>query len=423
MANSQYLITLQSEGANSGPYYVVTYSTGSTYVPVISGSPAYLPNVGSTAFVIIPSASYTTLRFNLNNGIGGDCELCNNDVVYTVAAPGTASVTFEYTAYGLPTGSIMRVLGEGYLHTSASTNYRIAPTSSTAPAFYVTGGGITTNTFTTSTAVITGSVYYSQSYFERSYCRPVSGSQITGSSFSAYVYQNGNLILSQSSGIVSSIIVACATGSSGGRTDYFPITISPRDNIRIVFNDYFTGTAPTPSPTPTPTPSPTPTPTPSPTPPPECVTSVTFDVDEAGDVSYIDCCGTTVTSFYGIGPQVINECMQINTVSGTGALISFITYSSSSCSCVPPPTPSPTPTTYYYYSVKKYDCDGCTYVSPDLVARSSIARSTTNGFYYNPSGDGFVYQIQTEITPAPMSYDIDISSAPSNADCGLACSI
>ena len=88
----------------------------------------------------------------------------------------------------------------------------------------------------------------------------------------------------------------------------------------------------------------------------------------------------------------------------------------------PPTTPSPT-SAFYYYSIKKYDCDGCSYVSPDLVARSSTSKSTIDGVYYNPSGDGFVYQIQTEITPAPMSFDIDLDGAPSNASCNLACII
>jgi hypothetical protein len=93
MSNIQYRITLTSEGVSSGPYYVVTYSTGSgTYFPVVAGSPAYLPNIGSTALITIPSGSYTTLLLKLNNGIGG-CELCNNDVVYTIVAPPTPTPT------------------------------------------------------------------------------------------------------------------------------------------------------------------------------------------------------------------------------------------------------------------------------------------------------------------------------------------
>ncbi len=125
---------------------------------------------------------------------------------------------------------------------------------------------------------------------------------------------------------------------------------------------------PTPSPTPTPTPSPTATPTPSPTP------------------------GPTPTP----------------TPSPTTT-----------------PTPSPTAITYYYYAVKQNQCNlpsSCTFVA-DLVARSTTAKSTIDGVYYNPSGDGYVYQIQNEITPAPMSYDVDISSAPSDANCITACSI
>jgi hypothetical protein len=127
-----------------------------------------------------------------------------------------------------------------------------------------------------------------------------------------------------------------------------------------------TSTPPPPPPTETPTPTPTatdipPTATPTPTPtstevPPACVTQVTFEVDQAGTVGYINCCGTPVNNFYGIGPQVINDCVSYGTVSGTGALISFITYGNTSCECIPPtatptptatevpPTPTPTPT-------------------------------------------------------------------------------
>lgn len=83
MSILNYQLTLQSKGVNSGPYYNVTYTTSSVYNPVTVGSPAYLPNVGSTATVGIPSDPFLYLAFNLNNG-GGDCGLCDNDVVYTV---------------------------------------------------------------------------------------------------------------------------------------------------------------------------------------------------------------------------------------------------------------------------------------------------------------------------------------------------
>jgi hypothetical protein len=107
-----------------------------------------------------------------------------------------------------------------------------------------------------------------------------------------------------------------------------------------------TGPTFTPTPTPTVTSTPTSTPTVTPTPtatpiPPDCVTQVTFDVDSGGTVGYINCCGTPVSGFYGIGPQVINDCVDVGTVTGIGATISSITYGNTSCSCV---TPTPTPT-------------------------------------------------------------------------------
>jgi hypothetical protein len=115
-----------------------------------------------------------------------------------------------------------------------------------------------------------------------------------------------------------------------------------------------TSSTPTPTPTPsntalTPTPTssltPTPTssltPTPTTTAPPSCVISVGFDVDSAGEVRYIDCCGITKYVTFGVGPQVINDCLQYGSLFATSATISFINYSVTSCNC---PTPTPTPT-------------------------------------------------------------------------------
>jgi hypothetical protein len=90
----------------------------------------------------------------------------------------------------------------------------------------------------------------------------------------------------------------------------------------------------------------------------------------------------------------------------------------------PTPTLTPTPTTtstYYYYSIKKYDCNNnCTYVSPDLVGRSVNVLSTVDGMYRKIGS--FVYQVQTEIIPSPMSFDIDLDTATStNLNCATAC--
>ena len=119
MANLQYQLTLQSEALNSGPYYNVTYTTASTFYPVLTGTPAYLPNVSSSVIVGIPSASFSYLAFNLNNGIGG-CELCDNDVLFVITGstptsscctPTLNSVTtsgsFVNVAFTLLTGSCL----------------------------------------------------------------------------------------------------------------------------------------------------------------------------------------------------------------------------------------------------------------------------------------------------------------------------
>jgi hypothetical protein len=93
-----------------------------------------------------------------------------------------------------------------------------------------------------------------------------------------------------------------------------------------------------------------------------------------------------------------------------------------------PVTPTPTqtqtgtlPVEYYYYSIKKYDCNNsCAYVSPDLVGRSSTPLSTFDGMYRKIGS--FVYQVQTEITPPPITYDIDLDTATNtDLNCATAC--
>jgi len=70
---------------------------------------------------------------------------------------------------------------------------------------------------------------------------------------------------------------------------------------------------------------------------------------------------------------------------------------------------------------RKYDCSGgCAYIS-DVVARSSTPLSTTSGDYYKLAS--FTYQIQTEITPAPPSFDVSLDGTPFNNNCIAACSL
>jgi hypothetical protein len=136
MANIQYQLTLQSEGVSSGPYYVVTYSTGSaTYFPVINGSPAYLPDVGSTALVVITSGSYANLSFKLTNGTGG-CELCNNDVIFVVTGS-TPPPTPTPTASPTPTPTATPTASPTPTPTASPTPTPTAsPTPSPTPSFY-----------------------------------------------------------------------------------------------------------------------------------------------------------------------------------------------------------------------------------------------------------------------------------------------
>lgn len=86
---------------------------------------------------------------------------------------------------------------------------------------------------------------------------------------------------------------------------------------------------------------------------PNCVTSVTFDVVSAGQVSYVSCCGVGKSVNYGAtGPEVINDCMQYGTLTASGATIEFISYSSTACSCTTTTTSSTTTQapTYFYYT-------------------------------------------------------------------------
>jgi len=99
-----FTLTLTQEGVAPGPYYTVTYRTASLYMPVLAGSPAYLPNVGSQAVVTVPSASF--IQFKLASGTGGECEICNTAFTYVATgsnaytiASCTGSITYNVTLF------------------------------------------------------------------------------------------------------------------------------------------------------------------------------------------------------------------------------------------------------------------------------------------------------------------------------------
>jgi hypothetical protein len=186
MPNLSYKLILQSEGANSGPYYNVTYTTASVFYPVLAGTPAYLPNVGDSVVVAIPSASFSYLAFNLNNGIGG-CELCDNNVVFVItgSAPtsscctptldsATLSGSFVTIAYTRLTGSLCLDCSSVTLQTSSNgINFSSTTTAScTASQFVINAptascDGYTTyyRVFQTCTGSVTSSFSNTGSFF------------------------------------------------------------------------------------------------------------------------------------------------------------------------------------------------------------------------------------------------------------------
>jgi hypothetical protein len=157
------------------------------------------------------------------------------------------------------------------------------------------------------------------------------------------------------------------------------------------------------TPTPTATGTPTPTPTATPTPTLSCVTSVSFEVETAGEVRYVGCCGNTEYVNVGIGPQVISDCVQINSLFSTSASITSVSYSQTSCSCNTTPTPTPTATPNYYNitvnlvgkngqdgNLQVYQSsDGISYQS-SITLTSSDGNFATSGFLGTP---GYYYYL------------------------------
>lgn len=76
--------------------------------------------------------------------------------------------------------------------------------------------------------------------------------------------------------------------------------------------------------------------------------------------------------------------------------------------------------TYYYYSVNKYLCDSsCTLAGSTFVARSSTQLSTTSGTHYLVGNATYV--VNTQITPAPASYDVNLDGASTGSSCAGLC--
>jgi hypothetical protein len=110
-----------------------------------------------------------------------------------------------------------------------------------------------------------------------------------------------------------------------------------------------------------------------------CVTSVGFEVEVAGEVQYTTCCGTQITEFFGIGPQVINDCLQTNSLFSLDASITDVVYGSTSCTCVTTTSTSTSTST---------STTSTTTTPPTTTTSTSTSTSTTSTtteppeFYY-----------------------------------------
>jgi hypothetical protein len=162
------------------------------------------------------------------------------------------------------------------------------------------------------------------------------------------------------------------------------------------------GVTATPRPTSTPFPTSTPTPvatviptiTPTPTESP-CVTSVSFEVDFGGTVRYFNCEGSEVTETFGIGPQVINDCIQNNSLSGVIASISSVFYGETSClpsTATPTPTSTPLPPTATPTPTPTLDPSVST-PTPTPTLDSSVATPTPTNTPLPPTSTPLPYTV------------------------------
>jgi len=191
---STYTLTLLSEGANSGPYYVVTYTTASIYGPVSGGSPAFLPNVGSTANVTIQESTASYLAFKLTNNTSG-CEYCNNNVIFTIT--GSAPV--------VPTASLC----------CAPTITNVAVTASSANIYFTTQSGTCADCVAITAQTSSNGVDWGNN--TTSGCTsPITVSTTTGYPTGSYVDFRLQMTCSGSTSSSYSDIFSWVTGSGGG---------------------------------------------------------------------------------------------------------------------------------------------------------------------------------------------------------------
>ena len=203
---------------------------------------------------------------------------------------------------------------------------------------------------------------------------------------------------------------------------YYLDTTDPNNPIcQLIETTSCTNSTPTPTPTSTNVP-PTPTPTSTDVPPPPSATPTptptSTDVPPTPTPTSTDVPPTPTPTSTDVPPTPTPTSTDVPPPSSTPTPTPTPTTEST-------PTPTPTFDPYFYYSVRQYDCsNNCSVIGPDLAGRSSTPLSTIDGEYYKLIGQPNVYQIQTEITPAPMMYDLDFDNIiSSHPNCTIACGI
>ena len=136
MPNINKTITLSSWGWGSGPLYNAYYSTDNiTFTIAISGSNLYLPNIGSSATIIVPD---TTNYIKLIN----DNELCG-EASASVYIPTTTTSTSTSTTTSTSTSTTTST------STSTSTSTTTEPPTTTSTSTSTTSTSTSTSTTTT----------------------------------------------------------------------------------------------------------------------------------------------------------------------------------------------------------------------------------------------------------------------------------
>ena len=142
MANINKIITLSSWGGSSGPLYNAYYSTDNiTFTIAISGSNLYLPNIGSSATIIVPD---TTNYIKLIN----DNELCGeaSAIIYTGLSTTTTSTSTTSTSTTSTSTSTSTTTSTS---TSTSTSTTTEPPTTTSTSTSTTSTSTSTSTTTT----------------------------------------------------------------------------------------------------------------------------------------------------------------------------------------------------------------------------------------------------------------------------------